>query len=301
MFASILVHNLSYKNTKKIEDGLRQRSFSVTIAGEGPCNQDFKRDISVIFSDNIKEISLWFIKCSTNHIPAFFIVPSMKMFLKQSGLLLCNTVCFAETSWSDEEIIERINTFAILVGCYQKDGSHLHQKVRASQKASLEAIKHINYSLELSMLDELTGVYNKRYLQNLYLKNTQSTFVCMIDIDNFKLINDTIGHISADKLLQDLVSIIKQEITPEDIIARFGGDEFVIVIHNSNMGTVESILKNIKSKLLMKYICTNIRPTISYGISQPNNRNDIMEVVDIADMMMYSSRYGNHIKTLCRL
>lgn len=104
----------------------------------------------------------------------------------------------------------------------------------------------------MSMLDELTGSYNRRYFYAQIesalaraKRYTQPLCLLVLDLDNFKIINDTYGHGFGDIVLKDVASSVREEIRESDIFARFGGEEFVIVFTD---------IESTKGKLFAEHI-----------------------------------------------
>lgn len=102
--------------------------------------------------------------------------------------------------------------------------------------------------------DSLTGLYNRNYFQqelerviSRVTRNASSCALLYLDLDQFKYINDTLGHIAGDKLLQDITSILKRNLREGDLLARFGGDEFTILLYNIDESSVEKIADNIRT------------------------------------------------------
>ena len=91
---------------------------------------------------------------------------------------------------------------------------------------------------ELSQKDDLTGIYNRRVLTQHLLKLDQdpqtvsSYAILLLDLDHFKRVNDTYGHIVGDQVLIQLAQILKQNLRTDDLLGRYGGEEFLIIIHN---------------------------------------------------------------------
>ena len=76
----------------------------------------------------------------------------------------------------------------------------------------------------------LTGAYNRKYYEDNVKMSTRVSGIAMLDIDDFKLYNDTFGHMAGDVALETVVGVIKEEIRKIDLIIRYGGDEFLIVM-----------------------------------------------------------------------
>lgn len=125
-----------------------------------------------------------------------------------------------------------------------------------SQKKSLESLMNV---LEAqSMTDDVTGLYNHRHLREEIEKEIErskrhnhSLSALMIDIDGFKEINELYGHLTGDYVLREVASVINQSIRKIDILGRYGGDEFVVILPEAKIGpakiVAERILQNIRS------------------------------------------------------
>jgi len=149
--------------------------------------------------------------------------------------------------------------------------------------------------------DSLTGLYNKKATEILisdYLKaqeNKKSSHaMIIIDIDNFKEVNDFLGHVIGDSLLLEISNRIKTLFRQDDIIGRIGGDEFMIFMKNlKNVNSVINKVKNISTILKDKYdhLKININITTSIGISfYPNEGTDFISLYKNADIAMYEAK-----------
>lgn len=123
----------------------------------------------------------------------------------------------------------------------------------AERKAMMENLRH------LAEHDSLTGLYNRAYFHE-YLNKLVSTFqpdktsmaLLYIDLDNFKYINDTLGHLAGDKLLIEVSELLNMRARRSDLVARLGGDEFVLLIHEVNATSAQPIADSYR-KLLVDY------------------------------------------------
>jgi len=154
--------------------------------------------------------------------------------------------------------------------------------------------KKIEY---LSFHDELTGLYNRHYLQEELKKLNKSrkypVSIIIGDLDNLKAINDNLGHLAGDKYIKKAANIIKSLLRNEDIIARVGGDEFVIILPNTTKKTASSITKRIREKFELenKKSDKSIKFDISLGISiAKNQKNDLINCYHLADQNMYKNK-----------
>lgn len=152
-----------------------------------------------------------------------------------------------------------------------------------------------NYQTSLAQTDFLTGAANPRaFYKALELEVSRSrryrrTFsVCYFDADNFKKINDTLGHNVGSDLLVKVVDVTKANLRATDTIARLGGDEFAILLPETDEKNVKAVVKKLRSKLLSEMRSNDWSVTFSIGvmtyIEAPEN---VDEVIKLADHLMY--------------
>lgn len=150
--------------------------------------------------------------------------------------------------------------------------------------------------LELSRLDELTQILNRRGFDEI-LKQCFSTRkrygVCtslmIIDIDNFKFINDSFGHPFGDKVIEEIAALIKEESRDSDNVARLGGDEFCVVLNHTSINDAtsfaERVRKIIENHTLM-FLDTQVKLSVSIGVSQvlgsDKHQSDVLQRADSA-------------------
>ncbi|QHG90678.1 GGDEF domain-containing protein [Sulfurimonas sp. CVO] len=142
--------------------------------------------------------------------------------------------------------------------------------------------------------DPLTNTFNRNYLQELpNVINLNNYSVAMIDLDKFKVINDTYGHDAGDYVLVQASEIFKTSIRASDILIRYGGEEFLLFIHTrsgSALHICERIKENINSK---KYFYNNhtINLSVSIGLhNHPALEKNLHEVIKKADNMLYLAK-----------
>lgn len=144
--------------------------------------------------------------------------------------------------------------------------------------------------------DPLTGVCSRLFL-NTWIENNLDALeeqnviysIAMIDGDNFKEINDNYGHSVGDKVLARIADILQKSVRQNDIVIRYGGDEFLIIFENIVSDTAENILKRVEKKLV-EIDDFEFDITISYGISEIRNSEDFFQSLNKADEKMYSSK-----------
>jgi diguanylate cyclase (GGDEF)-like protein len=163
-----------------------------------------------------------------------------------------------------------------------------------------------------AIADPLTGLYNHRHLyerleQELARakRSHRPVAVLMLDIDSLKLVNDTYGHQVGDEALKLLASVLQSSCRAEDIVGRYGGDEFLIILPETDTAEAERIGERIQANLAARYLeregkdgCVPIR--MSMGVAcYPNDATIMHELVDAADGALYRSkqRGGGRIST----
>ncbi len=172
---------------------------------------------------------------------------------------------------------------------------------------------------DLSVKDTLTGLYNRRYLYNninelllLAARHQAALSFIMVDIDDFKPINDTYGHLAGDHILAELATILKNHFRKSDFIIRYGGEEFLIVLFESDHLQSENTMDTLRLYLAdreFRYQSFNLRLTISIGIASyifesPIASVNLEKIITEADEALYESknngknRITSHVITL---
>lgn len=155
--------------------------------------------------------------------------------------------------------------------------------------------KKMELKLEhLSYHDQLTGLYNRRFfeaeLNRLDVERSLPLTIIMGDVNGLKLVNDSLGHVMGDKLLKKVAEVIKKGCRKEDIAARWGGDEFVILLPKTDAFQTKQILKRIKS-IASKEKIGAIDISISFGYETKKSRKvKIQETFKKAEDYMYKKK-----------
>ena len=151
--------------------------------------------------------------------------------------------------------------------------------------------------------DMLTGLYNRKYLETYFLEvikeveSKQGSYVlCMVDIDNFKKVNDNYGHARGDRVLQKVSKIILENTGNRDFIGRLGGEEFVIIFHKLTVKKVKRIMDRIRREVgenSLKDISggNKISCTVSGGIDEIRYNDTLEGVLGRADRKLYRAKF----------
>jgi len=141
----------------------------------------------------------------------------------------------------------------------------------------------------LSETDQLTKAYNRRKFFTEISKNLKDNYsIIMFDIDHFKKINDTYGHDKGDYVLQNLIQIIKQHIRKDDMIFRWGGEEFFILFKDMNIIEAKKMAEKLR-KIVEESDFNGIKVTISLSVVSSNS-NDIEKVIKTLDEGLYEAK-----------
>lgn len=185
----------------------------------------------------------------------------------------------------DMEILSAIGVFTGIA----TENAFLHQK-----------IKH------LAMIDPLTGIYNRHYFNEVLKREQQrvkrkyyTICILMMDIDGLKNINDHYGHLMGDKVICDIATILKSAIRESDVLARFGGDEFVILIPSAGAGDGKNLADRIQREIEKRNTALALQhqePVLGlsigvYASDSDDPSTDLAKMIQQADRELYLTKY----------
>lgn len=163
--------------------------------------------------------------------------------------------------------------------------------------------ENMNNNLRLAMVDPLTGLFNRRYAEQ-YLRKAvtraadtgRNLFVMMLDLDNFKNVNDLHGHSAGDKVLKSMAERLQGNLRGLDLVARVGGEEFLVVLADISKGRALDIAQRIRSVIGnsafdVRNGCPPVPVTISIGIAQADpGKSSEAKLLAAADQALYESK-----------
>lgn len=159
--------------------------------------------------------------------------------------------------------------------------------------------------LEIVNLDYLTNVLNRRALYeelkseiNISNKDNRKLTIIMMDIDYFKAVNDTHGHLVGDLVLKQVAEVIKSNLLERHILGRYGGEEFLVILPNSNKEQGHIIAERIRQGIENSQFVHNIRLTISGGLKE-YSKEPINILLDEADKCLYKAKNSGRNQISC--
>lgn len=237
-----------------------------------------ERTNTIVSSENFPEICR-IAKCKddTNHICIPFLINEQKN-------IVIHIVC------KDKESLQNTKYQIGIIKKYLEE-----TKPILESKLLMDALR------EKNLVDGLTGLYNRKYLDEFIekklpfeLQNGTKFAIMFLDIDYFKMINDTYGHDAGDAILQKLSDTMKTSISENEFIIRFGGEEFLIIMKNPTQESAQELATKINqefSKLVFNYNGQAFSKTVSIGYSFfPEDADQIWKCIKYADISLYEAK-----------
>lgn len=190
--------------------------------------------------------------------------------------------------------------FSFLAGTIGQLRSTVSDKNIELAKQNAELEKALQRISDMAIRDELTGQYNRHYLMERITEETLrcarygSAFtLCILDIDFFKKVNDTHGHLAGDEVLRTVATAVATALRATDFLGRFGGEEFVIALTNTPIEGALVIAERVREKIArleFPEIGTQFQVTISIGIAEHDKRATPAMTLKLADEALYRAK-----------
>ena len=174
------------------------------------------------------------------------------------------------------------------------------EKVKKSEARIHELEQELETTSDLVRHDQLTGVLNRRGLEDMFNKEVaralrHDTVICvgLLDIDNFKKLNDSLGHDVGDQALIHLASVCRETLRPQDTVARYGGEEFIILLPETPLEDASVALTRLQRELTKKFFLNDnekVLITFSAGVTQMQPEDTQTTVIKRADEAMYKAK-----------
>lgn len=280
--------------TIKAAKGINKRLLSVIRikAGEGIAGKVFKEGMPLIV-DDIETNERVLLKKRPKYRTGSFICIPLKIGEETLGVLNLSDKITGEIF--SEKDLTLLRSFA--------------------SYSSIALERSIYYNLAdqmrgLSITDFLTGLFNRRYFEERFFEELQrserhnlSSSLAIIDIDDFKLFNDTEGHLAGDEVLKNIANIAKESLRVIDVIARFGGEEFIVIMPQTEKEeaflVAERIRKSVKEQLPHTWkVFPKENVTITAGVATfPSDGKNRKELIRNADKALYKGKMEGKDKT----
>jgi diguanylate cyclase len=174
------------------------------------------------------------------------------------------------------------------------------QRVREAEARISELENELAKTSDLVRHDQLTGALNRHGLEEMFDKELararrHDTLLCvaLLDIDNFKKLNDSLGHDVGDQALVHLAAVCRETLRPQDTIARYGGEEFVILLPETRLDDAANALARLQRELTKRFFLHDndkVLITFSAGVTQMTSNDDQGSVIKRADEAMYVAK-----------
>lgn len=175
------------------------------------------------------------------------------------------------------------------------------QRVATDTQQRMEKLQEELQQLsEVVRIDQLTGVLNRRGMDEAfsteiarYRRCGELLSIALLDIDNFKMLNDQHGHAAGDSALKHLAGVIKRAVRPTDIVTRMGGEEFVVILPNTNLDEAVVTMSRLQRALTKEYFLGNNQKlliTFSAGVALFKTEDDVNSILARADQAMYLAK-----------
>ena len=195
-----------------------------------------------------------------------------------------------------EELLVRVKTHIELKRTREELG-HFADQLKRKNRALSRALDRLR---ELSMIDDLTHVYNRRYMTSRMrseagriTRHHETMALLIVDIDNFKSINDTYGHNCGDTVIRHVARTMSRLLRPEDTVARWGGEEFLILLPQTHLhgatATAEKI-RRILAKESVSWENVAVAITVTIGVAEYAPRISMNDNIRRADDALYEGK-----------
>lgn len=250
--------------------------------GEGLTGKVALTGEKILARDVSKEPEFLFYKGKKKNIGSFLCIPLMG---------------------SDGRVIGILNVHKPEVNAFAVTDLELFEEVAGQIAIALDKALSFRNIKELSIRDELTGLYNRRYFFDYFEKDMERAkrygrelSLIIIDIDYFKNFNDTNGHLLGDKALKKVASLLSDAVRTADVVARFGGEEFVVLLPEVGKDYAMQVAEKLREVIeLEKFEGEENQPggklTATFGVSSfSDDTAYATELIDCADKALYTGK-----------
>ncbi|WP_018990307.1 GGDEF domain-containing protein [Aromatoleum toluclasticum] len=182
------------------------------------------------------------------------------------------------------------------------------ERARDAEQRMNELQRQLDETSRLMRHDQLTGVLNRRGLEETFEKEAARArrhggplSLALLDLDNFKQLNDTFGHRTGDDALIHLATIVRQSLRPQDTLSRHGGEEFILLYPDTTLVQAQAALVRLQRELTRNFFLTHedkVLITFSAGVTEWNPDDTVDSIVQRADAAMYRAKQAGRNKVV---
>lgn len=233
------------------------------------------------------------------YLALFFVFESrraLKIALLMLVLLVCISLPHAILTWDGSKLIDGLTILGqvYISNAFMIAGVFFFAKLRMRmQRAEVEA----DVMRNLAYTDALTGLPNRRQLEAQLAEAIahagrygRSLAVVLIDIDNFKLLNDSYGHKVGDRVLRQLAQMVRQNLRVSDVFGRWGGEEFLLLVPEADMPGALELAELIRLRVAAQTFAHHEVVTVSSGVAVYRNGDSVSRLLNRADSALYAAK-----------
>jgi len=233
-------------------------------------------------------------------------------FYNETSVVVRNTQCYQDLGGIHKEMHLAARR---LIHSWQKNNKidvNEYQDFISKQHRLLEKLTALRENLNVTLMsyDNLTGALRRNPFMLLFekelsqAKRSDATFcIVMMDLDYFKKVNDSYGHLVGDKVLQKTSQTISQGLRTYDSLCRYGGEEFIVLLPDAALDeakkVIERVRKNVEEQIVDTVEGKKIQVTISAGMTEVDNNKSLSENIDIADKALYKAKSEGRNRVIC--
>jgi diguanylate cyclase len=222
---------------------------------------------------------------------------------------VANAESIGELSVVIEEVLRETRNVQIQAENSRSNLITLQHQVDAANGEILRLQEELESASDLVRHDPLTGALNRKGMDETLereiartQRQDQAICLALLDIDNFKQINDSLGHQVGDNALIHLVHIVDELIRPQDSVARYGGEEFVVILPDTKLEDAANVIRRVQRELTRRFFLKDNRKlliTFSAGVSEIGVKETPQQALDRADEAMYRAKRAgkNRVET----
>ncbi len=178
----------------------------------------------------------------------------------------------------------------------------LSERVRSHNRVIADSYGELRKAEQSAITDALTGLGNRHTMEAAFpaeiersVRDGQSLSLMMLDLDNFKRLNDVYGHLTGDRVLASIASILTRRFRPSDILVRFGGDEFAVLLPNVSGGQAMVIAERVREAVASYDLSgeeddTPLSVSVSIGVAELAEGQSLDRLLHAADEAMYRAK-----------